>query len=536
MSDIGFHDTMDSRPDGRLFSIIFYVTMNNTQQIVNYLLAKDTSKETLEPELFFGITYLLGAENEAGLVIDELRGILENKLAYNVCVIDVADIITEACSPDKEELKYKGLMKQAEDICKRYKTPAALMPGVIDRIIRFRKNHRKHSRHRNAYIINAIKRPGELNLLKKVYREALFLIGLYMPENERKNKLMQEIGEQAEKDKLMQEIEVMMHEDEKSPSDFGTNSKDVYHQADVLIDVGSCSKQYPNSAPNARTRIINRLIHLIFGNPYCTPTFAEHAMFMAFSNSIHSSDLSRQVGAALCVDGQIISLGANECHQPAGLPYFENDIYSDTPYGKDYTIGYDSNAHMIKDIIDKLKRVNDGLDEKKTYTVLRREITEFGRMLHAEMDAITDCARRGVSTLGGVLYCTTFPCHNCAKHIVAAGIKHIYFIEPYPKSKALDLFKDSIVYHYDQHKDDRRVILEPYTGITAKRYHDFFTMKSRYGAAMIRKNKETGETIPFDLNKHSKPRFVTPWISYKNMEQHLSEYWQSYAQQSPTKT
>src|SRR5437660_11498747 len=40
-------------------------------------------------------------------------------------------------------------------------------------------------------------------------------------------------------------------------------------------------------------------------------------------------------------------------------------------------------------------------------------ITEYGRAVHAEMAAITDCARRGVSVAGSRLLCTTFPCHNC---------------------------------------------------------------------------------------------------------------------------
>jgi deoxycytidylate deaminase len=35
-------------------------------------------------------------------------------------------------------------------------------------------------------------------------------------------------------------------------------------------------------------------------------------------------------------------------------------------------------------------------------------------------------------------------CHNCAKHIVAAGIRRVVYIEAYPKSKAADLHEDSI--------------------------------------------------------------------------------------------
>lgn len=43
------------------------------------------------------------------------------------------------------------------------------------------------------------------------------------------------------------------------------------------------------------------------------------------------------------------------------------------------------------------------------------------------------------------LYCTTFPCHSCARHIVASGITKVVYIEPYPKSKAYELHNDAIL-------------------------------------------------------------------------------------------
>ncbi len=58
------------------------------------------------------------------------------------------------------------------------------------------------------------------------------------------------------------------------------------------------------------------------------------------------------------------------------------------------------------------------------------DIIEFGRMIHAEMSALTDAARLGRSTKDATLYCTTYPCHLCAKHIVAAGIMRVVFLLP----------------------------------------------------------------------------------------------------------
>lgn len=44
---------------------------------------------------------------------------------------------------------------------------------------------------------------------------------------------------------------------------------------------------------------------------------------------------------------------------------------------------------------------------------------------HAERDAISDAYRHGHNPSGGTMYCTLFPCADCARAIVAAGIKRI---------------------------------------------------------------------------------------------------------------
>ena len=129
------------------------------------------------------------------------------------------------------------------------------------------------------------------------------------------------------------------------------------------------------------------------------------------------------------------------------------------------------------------------------------DITEYGRAVHAEMEAIISCARTGVSTVGATLFCTTFPCHNCAKHIVDAGIERVVFVEAYPKSRATDLHGDSIKYSSERQpiKDEspnRKVRFEPFVGIGPRRYIDFFSMKLSSGPS-IRK-KKNGLLVPWD--------------------------------------
>jgi dCMP deaminase len=47
--------------------------------------------------------------------------------------------------------------------------------------------------------------------------------------------------------------------------------------------------------------------------------------------------------------------------------------------------------------------------------------------IHAEINAITDAAKRGVSIDEAVAYITHYPCLNCYKALASSGIKHIYY-------------------------------------------------------------------------------------------------------------
>ncbi|KUP06048.1 competence protein ComE [Bacillus coahuilensis m2-6] len=63
------------------------------------------------------------------------------------------------------------------------------------------------------------------------------------------------------------------------------------------------------------------------------------------------------------------------------------------------------------------------------------------RTIHAEVNAILQCAKFGVPTEGAELYVTHFPCLQCCKTIIQAGIKKVYFAENYKNHPyAVELF------------------------------------------------------------------------------------------------
>ena len=63
--------------------------------------------------------------------------------------------------------------------------------------------------------------------------------------------------------------------------------------------------------------------------------------------------------------------------------------------------------------------------------------------IHAEQNAIIDCAKRGVSCENSIAYITHFPCINCLKMLVQSGIKKIYYIHDY-KNDYQNIYKLSI--------------------------------------------------------------------------------------------
>ncbi len=82
--------------------------------------------------------------------------------------------------------------------------------------------------------------------------------------------------------------------------------------------------------------------------------------------------------------------------------------------------GEDSNRieqqRIIEEILAKSKELNTGIDESTLFELLQssriRDLTEFGRVVHAEMEALLSCGRARIPVKGGTIYSTTFPCHN----------------------------------------------------------------------------------------------------------------------------
>ena len=59
-------------------------------------------------------------------------------------------------------------------------------------------------------------------------------------------------------------------------------------------------------------------------------------------------------------------------------------------------------------------------------------------IIHSEVNAISDCAKRGTSLSGAKIYVTHYPCINCFRSIAACEIKEVIYLEDYKNDQIVD--------------------------------------------------------------------------------------------------
>ena len=64
--------------------------------------------------------------------------------------------------------------------------------------------------------------------------------------------------------------------------------------------------------------------------------------------------------------------------------------------------------------------------------------------IHAEQNALADCAKRGVSCLESTAYITHYPCIICCRLLLASGIKEIKYLEDYKNDDLVKYFSDQL--------------------------------------------------------------------------------------------
>lgn len=377
---------------------------------------------------------------------------------------------------------------------------------------------------KTAYIINQLKNPAEINLLRTVYSSIFYLLGVIERKQDRVKNVEEMIQSHHPSDYKIKAVEIT-ERDRSQDEKHGQQLEKTLQLADYFIYKAELDREAIRSQAE-------RFLDLVHGQGINTPTNDEYGMYTAYSAGLSSACLSRQVGASILnKEGSIVSTGCND------VPKFGGGLYGYSPEdgGKDkrcYRLGEgchnDKHKNQIKSRIRRMLKsegssVSDDLIEKVIETSGIKDLIEFSRAVHAEMDAIITAARTGSgSVLHGTLYSTTFPCHNCARHIVASGILKVVYIEPYEKSLALILHKDTISL---ESNEDEKVVFDHFSGVSPRRYQSFFSIHHP-------RKSDDGLYVSSQPYEHRSPEYLE---SYRDLElkvqKHLTDFVPDYEDQ-----
>lgn len=453
---------------------------------------KDYIQTRKTPELVIGFCGALGS-GVSTAARQLLKQIESSSYDYKVEYLSISKIIehlapkvineveTDWYSGFDAKAKRIGMLQENGNALRRDFTNDILAQFAIGRITtiradkHFKDDEKKKflagsdpkARPRTIWIIDSLKHPNEAELLRCVYGNMFYLIGVLCPQAIRETRL-------RAKGLSATESSILIEKDKSDKVQYGQKLIDTIFMADFFVNNSKDSDEQLETA-------ISRYIKILFGE-IVTPTKDEYAMFVAQSSAYNSACLSRQVGSAITDEnGSVISYGCNDVPKSGGGLYScdcddDNRCYRthDKQCANDKE--KDEIAEKIKSYLDKKLIPSIALDkfveDLAKYSGIKN-ITEYSKAVHAEMDAILKIARKGGNGLqNGSMFVTTFPCHNCAKHIVASGIRAVYYIEPYEKSLAPKLHHDSIT--LDPSSETGKVKFMPFNGVAPRQFQNFF--------------------------------------------------------------
>lgn len=372
-----------------------------------------------------------------------------------------------------------------------------------------------------AHIFRQIKRPDEIRTLKEVFGRNVLFLSCYSSKEDRKENLVKKLlktNRGVNRTELeATALKIMSIDENERDVPSGQRVMECYPHADFVLDCTDLSRL---------SKSVDRLVDIYFGHPFISPSKDEYCSYFANAASYRSLDLSRQVGAAIFTDDcEVIALGCNEVPKAGGGTYWDDEGCDH----RDYAVGHDSNQQVKQDMArDALVRLQKNWlaekyrnlsPERLSYQALEAQdaplrgsmisdVIEYGRMVHAEMNAITDAARTRKSTQDTTLYCTTMPCHLCTKLVISSGIKRVVYVQPYSKSLVDELYHDSVA--IDQGIVSQKVTFETLKGVTPNGFRIAFRKTSK------RKNDD-GTAISWNPLQ-AEPTFLSFFPYYRPLE------------------
>jgi deoxycytidylate deaminase len=456
-----------------------------------------------QPELVFGLVGALGADLKA--VASALRRELRD---VGYCVSDEPIKLSalmhrlpgspfDALLRDGKRAGVESHMDAGNALRERLRDDALAMLAVIAiRVAREKEFNRPRVSPANgvAFILDSLKHHAEVETLRRLYGPAFIAVGVYTPYEQRldavKKRLRESSGHGTPDDYTHDAQRLIEKDYAEQNKPFGQHVSDAFALADVVV-----------STAHGERASVTRFIELLFGNWTRTPTRDEIGMTHAQIAAYQSSSMARQVGAAICrVDGSLVATGTNDVPKYGGGTFDADDLAEKSPDVRDFAaFGYDTSDHQRRELLEDVLRrliesgVLTSMTEDDVYAaaetmligrsaIMRRakfmSTIDYIRALHAEAAALSSAARHGTPVARCTLYVTTFPCHDCAKQIIANGLDRVVYLEPYTKSLAQDFYGLQISVD-GSNPSTQTVRFEPFVGVAPRRYRELFAMVGR---------------------------------------------------------
>lgn len=320
-------------------------------------------------------------------------------------------------------------------------------------------------------VIESFRNPTEINFLRDEFPH-FYLIALFAPKQLRqaRKRLAPEIFEKIDR-----------RDEEEKDNKLGQHVRRCVKNADMVLDN---SAQW-NTADDANDFFgkIDQLIRLL-DSPFRAPTTEELLMHLAYSVSLHSHCIERQVGAVITDEQfRVVSTGYNDVPQGSETCY---DLYSEC-YRKrrkrENLVGMKNFRCCFNcgEPLPAQEALPLGADTERRFTCVKcgsnllslipgKEL-DYCRSLHAEENAILSnpyLSHRHPHEKRFILFSTTFPCMLCAKKIANSGIQRVLFVEPYPIEEARSILEEN------------RVAVEAFQGVKSLSFNWIFRKRSKY--------------------------------------------------------
>jgi deoxycytidylate deaminase len=319
-------------------------------------------------------------------------------------------------------------------------------------------------------VIDGFRNPSEVQEIRRIYPN-FFLVAVCADKAERWTRVRRDYGgnqnEFEDDDRRDQYEEFKWGQGVQKCVD---DADYVWYNNDHLV-VNLDGSEDPDTTGIERvfTKACNDFVPLMRGSKeHRDPTADEIHIAAAYAQSHASTCEKRHVGAVITVrkDGQElpVSMGFNEnppsvrtCRSE-GACYKDNDMSSKLK-ARSRRIYCPKCGKVHRNLIDPWNCSKCGTNLKAWLHPSRN--MELCTAIHAEERAVLSLGGR--SAEGGTLYVTTFPCFQCARLILDAGIKNIVYVEAYPvKNTEVFLSRNGIAE------------IRPFSGFTARAFFRVF--------------------------------------------------------------